>query len=63
MLTMNINKRANLASEATDRHQFVVDAGHRTPFGIDLTNGDLIPPLRGDLQVDPETVRSGAYGT
>jgi hypothetical protein len=46
MLTVNINKRADLASEATDRHEFVVDAGDGSSLGVHLTNRDLIAALR-----------------
>jgi hypothetical protein len=63
MLAVNINERADLAGKAANRHQFIVDAGHGTAFSVHLTNGDLIPPLRGDLQVDAEAVSSGAYRT
>ena len=46
MLTVNINERADLAGEATDRHEFVVDAGNGAPLGVHLTNCDLVAALR-----------------
>ena len=46
MLTVNINEGAYLPGEAADRHQFVVDAGDGTPFGVHLTNGNLVAALR-----------------
>jgi hypothetical protein len=61
MLTVNINERADLAGEAADRHEFVVDAGNGSPFGVHLTNGDLVAALRGDLEIYAEAVRSGAH--
>jgi hypothetical protein len=61
MLTVNINERADLAGKAADRHEFVVDAGNGSPFGVHLTNGDLVAALRGDLEIYTEAVRSGAH--
>jgi hypothetical protein len=61
MLTVNINERADLAGKAADRHEFVVDAGNGSPFGVHLTNGDLVAALRGDLEIYTEAVRSGTH--
>jgi hypothetical protein len=46
MLAMNINEWADLASEAADCHQLVVNAGDGAPLGVHLTNGDLVATLR-----------------
>jgi hypothetical protein len=48
-LAVNINEGADLAGEATDRYELVVNAGNRSPFGVHLTNCDLVATLRGDL--------------
>jgi predicted dinucleotide-binding enzyme len=61
MLAVNINEWADLAGEAADRHQLVVDAGNGSPFGVHLTNCDLVAALRGDLEIYAEAVRSGAH--
>jgi hypothetical protein len=61
MLTVNINERADLAGEAADRHQLVVDAGNGSSFSVHLTNCDLVAALRGDLEIYTEAVRSGAH--
>jgi hypothetical protein len=63
MLTVNINERADLAGKAADRHEFVVDAGNGSSFGVHLTNCDLVTALRGDLEIYTEAVRSGAHRT
>jgi hypothetical protein len=60
-LAVNINEGADLAGEATDRYELVVNAGNGSPLCVHLTNRDLIAALRGDLQVDTEAVRSGTH--
>ena len=61
MLTVNINEWADLAGKAADRHEFVVDAGNGSSFGVHLTNCNLVAALRGDLEIYTEAVRSGAH--
>ena len=56
MLAVNINEGADLAGEATDRYELVVNAGNGSPLCVHLTDRDLIATLRGDLQVDTEAV-------
>ena len=46
MLTVNINERTNLASEAANGYQLVVNAGDGAPLGVHLTNCDLVAALR-----------------
>jgi hypothetical protein len=55
-LAVNINEGADLAGEATDRYELVVNAGNGSPLCVHLTDRDLIATLRGDLQVDTEAV-------
>jgi hypothetical protein len=61
MLTVNIYERTDLTGKATDRHEFIVDACDRSPFGVYLAHRNLVATLRRDLQVDTEAVRSGTY--
>jgi hypothetical protein len=61
VLAVNINEGADLAGEATDRYELVVDSSNRSPFGVHLANCDLVATLRRDLQINSKAVRSGAH--
>jgi hypothetical protein len=61
VLAVNVYEWADLAGEAADRHEFVVNACDGSPFGVYLANCDLVAALRGDLEIYAEAVRSGAH--
>ena len=63
MLTVDVNEWADLTGKATDGYELVVNAGNGAPLGVDLTNGDLVATLRGDLKIYTKTVRPRAYST
>jgi hypothetical protein len=63
MLTVNIYEWANLTGEATDGYELIVNAGDGAPLSVNLTNGDLVATLRGDLKIHTETVGTRAYGS
>ena len=46
MLTVNINERTNLASEAANGYQLVVNAGDGASLGVHLTHRNLVATLR-----------------
>jgi hypothetical protein len=46
MLTVNVNERTNLASEAANGYQLVVNAGDGASLGVHLTHRNLVATLR-----------------